>query len=478
MYCSVESSTRRASVHRSLRDPHDRVVNVLILIVGCFLASACTTTNVIRESDAICTSPDPDTECPKDSLQYILPVGAKAPTYSLGIIELDDQGQLQRRSQMLSVLDDATRIAGSDDDYISVVFVHGWKHSAAPHDGNIETFRAALLRLSKNEQELSARIGKPPRKIVGAYVGWRGGSISVPYLDNLSFWDRKNTAHKVGHNGVTEILTRLDAIRIAKDALAGGQSRSRLVVVGHSFGGAIVYSALGQILESRFIQPQLDPLRIGDMQGFGNLVVLINPAFEAELFSSLSDMSLERATYFKSQLPVLAVLTSEADDATKIAFPLGRHLSTMFEKEKAIERPNPISKTTEKIDEHDTNVTAIGHYQTYQTHYLKATDTKLDQVTDVTTGGSAASIIDVSQQWENDAPGSVIEFPGSSLTRTQSSAGRNPYLIIKVDKALIRNHNDLSNPRIAEFISHLILVASQTTDAAVRVSERATSSER
>ena len=33
----------------------------------------------------------------------------------------------------------------------------------------------------------------------------------------------------------------------------------------------------------------------------------INPAFEAELFSSLSDMSLERATYFESQLPVLAV---------------------------------------------------------------------------------------------------------------------------------------------------------------------------
>jgi len=46
-----------------------------------------------------------------------------------------------------------------------------------------------------------------------------------------------------------------------------------LVVIGHSFGGAIVYSALAQILESRFIQPQLDPLSTGDVQGFGNLVV-------------------------------------------------------------------------------------------------------------------------------------------------------------------------------------------------------------
>jgi hypothetical protein len=279
----------------------------------------------------------------------------------------------------------------------------------------------------------------------------------------------------VGHNGVTEILGRLDAIRRSKDALAGGRSDSRLVVIGHSFGGAIVYSALAQILESRFIQSPFDPLSIGDVQGFGNLVVLINPAFEAELFSSLSDMSLERATYFESQLPVLAVLTSEADDATKVAFPLGRHLSTFFEKERAINRVNPISKATESVDEHDTNVTAIGHYRTYQTHYLKATDTKLDLVPGGSNESSAASVVDVIQQWEKDAPGSVIEFPGSSLKRSDASAGRNPYLVIKVDKTLIRNHNDLSNPRIAEFITHLILVASQPSDLATRKTQRAAS---
>jgi len=183
-------------------------------------------------------------------------------------------------------------------------------------------------------------------------------------------------------------------------------------------------------------------------------------------------MSLERATYFESQLPVLAVLTSEADDATKVAFPLGRHLSTLFEKERAINRVNPISKATESVDERDTNVTAIGHYPTYQTHYLKATDTKLDLVPGGTNESSAASVVDVAQQWENDAPGSVIEFPGSSLKRSNASAGRNPYLVIKVDKALIRDHNDLSNPRIAEFISQLILVASQPPNLAVRKTQR------
>src|SRR5258708_7242176 len=247
---------------------------------------------------------------------------------------------------MISVLDEVTRVAATEDDYISVVFVHGWKHSAAPHDGNIETFRAALLRLSKTEQALSMKLHRHPRKVIGVYIGWRGESINAGYLDNVTFWDRKNTAHKVGHNGVTEILGRLDAIRKSKDSLAGGQSDSRLVVIGHSFGGAIVYSALGQILESRFIEAHSNPLTTADVQGFGNLVVLINPAFEAQLFSTLSDMSLERATYFESQLPVLAVLTSEADDATKVAFPLERHVSTLFEKSRPTNRVNPLSAAT------------------------------------------------------------------------------------------------------------------------------------
>jgi len=449
-----------------------RLIRVVLLASVALIMLACTTTRALRESDAACTSADPDTECPRDSIQHIQPSGSTAPMYSLGFIEVDDQGQLQRRSQMLSVLDEVTRVAASDDNYISVVFVHGWKHSAAPHDGNIETFRAALLRLSKNEQALSLRLHRHPRQVIGVYIGWRGESINAGYLDNVTFWDRKNTAHKIGHNGVTEILGRLDAIRKSKDALAGGQSDSRLVVIGHSFGGAIVYSALGQILESRFIEPHSNPLSTADVQGFGNLVVLINPAFEAQLFSTLSDMSLERATYFESQLPVLAVLTSETDDATKVAFPLGRHLSTLFEKGRAVDRVNPISKATESVDERDTNVTAIGHYPTYQTHYLKATDTKLDLVPGGTNESSAASVVDVAQQWENDAPGKVIEFPGSSLQRSNASAGRNPYLVIKVDRTLIRDHNDLSNPRIAEFISQLILVASQPQNLAVRKTQR------
>src|SRR6266404_6649222 len=109
---------RNGSIGRLIRE---------VMLAGTSLTMlACTTTRALRESDAACTSADPDTECPRDSIQHIQLPGSTAPMYSLGFIEVDDQGQLRRRSQMLSVLDEVTRVAASDDNYISVVFVHGW----------------------------------------------------------------------------------------------------------------------------------------------------------------------------------------------------------------------------------------------------------------------------------------------------------------------------------------------------------------
>ena len=68
------------------------------------------------------------------------------------------------------------------------------------------------------------------------------------------------------------------------------------------------------------------PIAVGNVGGFGNLVVLINPAFEATLYSALNDMVAGRG-YLCSQRPVFAVLTSETDQATRVAFPIGRFFS-------------------------------------------------------------------------------------------------------------------------------------------------------
>ncbi len=228
----------------------------------------------------------------------------------------------------------------------------------------------------------------------------------------------------------------------------------------------MLYTALSQILESRFVHTRGPEGVVSDTEGFGNLVVLINPAFEALRFTPLSDMSTERGHYFRSQLPVLAILTSEADDATKRAFPFGRWFSTLFEKERTMTRKNGATGEKETIDEGKANITAVGHFEPYRTHALRAVETPRGEDSDALSAEQSIQLFfQVSRGWQDDRRGSRILFGRSRLERSEDSAGRNPYLVVRVDQELINNHNHIDDPRIMEFIKQLILIASQGSEA-------------
>jgi len=134
----------------------------------------------------------------------------------------------------------------------------------------------------------------------------------------------------VGHLGVTELLLKLEEIANVKNSLSP-PIKSRLVVVGHSFGGAVVYSATTQILASRFVDSRAGKGYVDTAKGFGDLVVLLNPAFEALSYAPSYDLAQARCSYFDNQVPRLVILTSETDYATKLAFPAGQAFSTFFE---------------------------------------------------------------------------------------------------------------------------------------------------
>ncbi len=92
-------------------------------------------------------------------------------------------------------------------------------------------------------------------------------------------------------------------------------------------------------------------------------MVLLNPAFEAQLYVPSSDMTAVRKSYVEKQLPVLAVLTSEADDATAVAFPIGRWFDTRFEKQRVVTRTNPATGLKESISPKSADVRTVGHFQ-------------------------------------------------------------------------------------------------------------------
>jgi hypothetical protein len=97
---------------------------------------------------------------------------------------------------------------------------------------------------------------------------------------------------------------------------------NRLITIGHSFGGFIVYSALSNILMEQFISTP--PNHIID--GIGDMVVLINPAFSAIKFSNFNHViqSKKEEEYCQWQPPLMTIFTSKNDLATKCAFPFGR----------------------------------------------------------------------------------------------------------------------------------------------------------
>ena len=254
--------------------------------------------------------------------------------------------------------------------------MHGWHHNSKEGDPNIESFKKSLDTLKKNYKklaELDKNIKK--RKVFGVYVGWRSDSINADYLKELTFWDRKNTAENVGYVSLSELLLRLKQIKNDRNiAEKDGVGRNRLAIIGHSFGGAAVFQSTTQIMAGRFMlsKQKVDANTKSDnktIKGIGDLVVLINPAFEAIKYAPLFDLAQAQCKYEPLQKPKLVILTSENDNATKKLFPMGRFFSTLLEKHGEVKRNDcglPIT-----FSESDADKTAVGHFEPLITHELK-----------------------------------------------------------------------------------------------------------
>ena len=95
-----------------------------------------------------------------------------------------------------------------------------------------------------------------------------------------------------------------------------------------------------------------DAVLITDQTG---RIQYVNPAFEASLYSGIHKLSLARDDYSPQQPAALFVISSETDTATGKAFPIGRHLSTLFQRTRSPEQKKALT-------------TSLGNYAPYQTH--------------------------------------------------------------------------------------------------------------
>lgn len=392
--------------------------------------------------------------------------------YLLGVVEFDDQGWLWDRRQMNTVVD---RFMAEDNasGLLLVVFVHGWKHNASYQDDNVQMFRTNLGELAEMERQFAHQSGQKPRQVAGVYVGWRGLSNKAWLLRQLTFWDRKNTAQEVGRGGVTELYSRLEELRSSSRLIHGDEARRRqtqLIIVGHSFGGALTYAALAPVLIERAVQTAPGARSMGAVRGFGDLVVLINPAFEAARFKALFGVTTNQTWYPTNQSVNLAIFTSKGDGATKTAFPMGRWISTMWEndRDKAQGRANR---------------TAVGHYAPFLTHDLMPWTNAVKSVPKSPTPASAKkatvrsknytgqqtipeSVIQVKdlmrqirEHSEKDAremPDRSYEFSNAKLIPRGKPTPHLPVINVSVAKQIIPNHGDIDTQAFMTFLREFV----------------------
>lgn len=305
----------------------------------------------------------------------------KAPNgevFTIGVIELSDDGHIKDIGQRDAVFRELQRVARGGDAVspqspgaVVVTFVHGWHHRAKVCDENLSCFRVSMqgLVLRKTDR-------KNPGPVFGIYIGWRGESARRATA--FTFYNRKATAHHVGSLGGRELLLELndlqnDLDREVREA-SGGQRFVNMVTVGHSFGGALVYSAMESLKVGEYGEktttdkhgvgyPANDgvkPVRAG----IGDLVILVNPAFEARRYRYFAEDLTQPGSYAEDQRPVLLTVASTADGAVGTAFPAGRWLWLAW-------HPAAWSRAREEV-------TGLGHYAPYTTHRLVFTGPPAD----------------------------------------------------------------------------------------------------
>lgn len=319
-----------------------------------------------------------------------------ASRFWLGLVEFDDQGwSYGSKSQFLPIqqrlLSELNDPAYRGQDFQLIVFIHGWHHNAADLDGNVQEFRYMLKRASECT-EVAGLSCKRARRVIGIYVGWRGESLYWRGLDDTTVLDRKNTAEHVAKGEVRSVFAALR--RIEQRANARTPQRVHSMVMGHSFGGLIAFHSLSQALLNDLTMDEpagaaLDaladpgvPAQAGAASmpaasAWPDLLVLINPAFEASRFEAFHRLAVREfvGAPWAEAPPRLVVVTADNDFWTGPAFTTERHLVSLFENYGPDDRGSGANtncnfETGRAREERDANLHAIGFVKRYRSHRL------------------------------------------------------------------------------------------------------------
>ena len=486
---------------------HNARLIILLVFVSAFIGCA-----TVRPYRTVLVEPG-SVSCPADlaaTLKQCSNITPEtAPGYELHFVEFDDQGWavsvpagagaragVKLPSQTDHLMKRLEKLLGDDQQYLNIIlYVHGWKHDAKDDDNDVKRFR----RILASARTLESSKSNTPRKVLGIYVGWRGKSWNLPdSIITLSFWSRKAAALRVSHGAVQELFSRLRTVqqhyngnldssdcaapRAGRITTSG--CRVRMLMIGHSFGAWILYSAIsGPLISTLNAEKDLDNAptpggldaavdRTARTKNAVNrrpadMIVLINPAFEAVRYQPLHQAAIN----YKNKVvqpPLLVTVTSSADSATRVWFPAGRFINSIFERPVTSDEQSEAMKRTH------------GHIELYQTHQLiglgnnacpgwqppgplSASDSnvmlKNKAIEELNSARFFQQYTDASgllkPLWERKFCGGVTL---SSKAPSLPEHNRDPNSLvwnIYTDESLIQSHSDIMGEKFLEFVRQL-----------------------
>ena len=392
------------------------------------------------------------------------------PDYSLAFIEFDDQGELWDPTQVSRAVEVIEQLNRREEGCIVVTYVHGWQHNASEKSeqkegGNVNDFKEFLSLVAK--ATAAQEVGSD-RPVVGVYLGWRGKSGSIPGLNALTFYERSGAARRIAGTSSTEVIYRLVSATKAHPS-------SKILLMGHSFGGQILERAVTQALVGELLDSR------GTLEEglAADLVVLINPAsksIQAKQFVEMLDRS--RIELYRTdrngnrhRVPLIVSITSSADLATRWAFPSGTWISAAS---KNFHR-YPDDACMQFEGQKSFYVRTPGHNKALISHEVTAEPLAAgEQPLDL--GSLRGNLVE--SEFDPVAGRHVFSFKGTQNRFTvrplAGAANDTPYWIFEVPKQLIPGHSGFFTEDTLRLIGVIIRISgmleSDSTTEVVRES--------
>jgi hypothetical protein len=408
--------------------------------------------------------------------------------FDLSYIEFDEKGDYWDRQQLGWTVQAIKRAAAAND-VVLVVYVHGWQNDASDLRGHdVAKFHCLLEHLSQADE------GR--HRFFGVYVAWRGKSVPggdgvfpsgspldliakglffVPH--ELSFYGRKNAATRVAGLPVTEAI--FQCVASTRRAARESGHQSRTILIGHSFGALLLEKALAQTLAAKVISE--------DSENFtapADFVVLLNSAGESIYAKEMIDMlrrirpSRKGGDEISAEHPLIVSITSKADWATGILFPVGTQLSNAtghFRRYNWDDRYGTSSSNNVSQREYFTQTP--GHNTRLISHTAEAIEGKRrpPQYQEQDACGDEMLAAFRLNLTEHDlvGPNGQVRFVtlahGEPTTwqlkdQIELERLRTPYWIIQVPKEIIRDHSDIFNENALAMMARLFRVSNPASE--------------